>query len=100
MWAKHYSPAPASIPVPLKIDANSPWEYWQHYNNVVLVQVWPFEEIMSQDLMDPFLFGDANNVVNLSNLWGKFISSGPNEKEMLTRQQLVRQDVQGVHHQS
>jgi hypothetical protein len=73
-----------SIPVPLEIDANSIDEYHQCHDNVVSVQVWPFEKIIHEYLMNPFLFGNPNNLVNASNPWGKYISSDPDgDKEML-----------------
>ena len=70
--------------VPLEIDANSVDNYRRCHDDVVSVQVWPFEEIMSKYLMDPFLFGEKNNLVSPSNPWGKYISTDQNNKEMLT----------------
>jgi hypothetical protein len=56
-----------SVPVPLEIDSNSVSDYRWSRDNVVSVQVWPFEEIMCEYLMDPFLFGEKDNLVSQSN---------------------------------
>jgi hypothetical protein len=50
----------------------------------VTVQAWPFEQMMQDYLLDPFLFGNKYNLVNSDNLWGKYISSDrTNDKEVL-----------------
>jgi hypothetical protein len=38
---------------------------------------------MQEYLLDPFLFDNQSNLVNASNPWGKYISSNPDDKEML-----------------
>jgi hypothetical protein len=54
-------------------------------NNQSLYKPDPLKCLMMQDhLLDPFLFGNKNNLVNGDNPWGKYISSNPNnEKEVL-----------------
>jgi hypothetical protein len=69
--------------VSLKIDANGIDEYHQHQEDVVTVQVWLFTQIMQEDLLDPFLFGNQSKLVNSGNPWGKYISSDLDDKEML-----------------
>jgi hypothetical protein len=73
------------VPVSLKIDANSVDEYHQCQEDVVTVQVWPFKQIMQEYLLDPFLFGNQSNLVNAANPGRKYISSNPDDKEMLAR---------------
>jgi hypothetical protein len=48
------------------------------------VQAWPFEQMMQDYLLDPFLFGNKYYLVNGDNPWGKYVSSDPNnDKEVL-----------------
>jgi hypothetical protein len=83
MADKHSVPSPDSAPVTLEIKANGIDDYHQCQDNVVTVQVWLFKQIMQEYLLDPFLFGNESNLVNAGNPWGKFISSDPDDKEML-----------------
>jgi hypothetical protein len=92
------------VPVTLKINANGIddyhqhqigiHDYHQHQNNVVTIQVWPFEQIMQEYLLDPFLFGNESNLVNAGNPWGKYISSDPDDKEMLAS--YIRKAIYGI----
>jgi hypothetical protein len=83
MADKHSVPPPDSMPVSLKIDANGIDKYCYCQEDVVTVQVWPFKQIMQEYLLDPFLFGNQSNLVNPGNPWEKYISSNPDDKEML-----------------
>jgi hypothetical protein len=72
------------MPDTLEIDANCIDDYCQHQEDVVTVKVWPFEQIIQEYyLLDPFLFGNESNLVSTGNPWGKYISSDPDDKEML-----------------
>jgi hypothetical protein len=44
---------------------------------------WDFEKMCQSYLLDPFLFGNPNNLVNSQNLFGKYIPVEPSDKEVL-----------------
>ena len=67
MADKHSVPPPDSVPVTLEINANGINDYRRCQDDVVTIQVWPFEQIMQEYLLDPFLFGNESNLVNAGN---------------------------------
>jgi hypothetical protein len=85
MQQKHNVPAPVPIPVVLENGTNEGTpEYHHRRKESVTVQAWPFEQMMQDHLLDHFLFGNKDNLVNGNNLLGKYVSSDPNnEKEVL-----------------
>jgi hypothetical protein len=85
MQQKHNVPAPVPIPVVLENGTEGTPEYHRQCEESVSVQAWPFEPMMQDHLLDPFLFGNKYNLVNGDNPWGKYVSSDPNnDKEVLT----------------
>jgi hypothetical protein len=58
-------------------------DYSRHSGNSVWVQTWDFEKMCQSYLLDPFLFGNPNNLVNSQNPFGKYIPVGPSDKEVL-----------------
>jgi hypothetical protein len=84
MQQKHNVPAPVPIPVVLENGTEGRPEYHRRREESVTVQAWPFEQMMQDNLLDPFLFGNKDNLVNGDNPWGKYVSSDPNNnKEVL-----------------
>jgi hypothetical protein len=84
MQQKHNVPAPVPIPVVLENGTEVRPEYYRPRKESVTVQAWPFEQMMQDHLLDPFLFGNKDNLVNGDNPWGKYVSSDPNnDKEVL-----------------
>jgi hypothetical protein len=84
MQQKHNIPAPVPIPVVLENGTESRPEHRRRREESVTVQAWPFEQMMQDHLLDPFLFGNKDNLVNDDNPWGKYVSSDPNNnKEVL-----------------
>jgi hypothetical protein len=82
---KHNIPAPVPIPVVLENGTEGRPEYRHRRKESVTVQAWPFEQMMQDHLLDSFLFGNKDNLVNSDNPWGKYVSSDPNnDKEVLT----------------
>jgi hypothetical protein len=63
--------------------SNEEGDYSRHSGNSVSVQTWDFEKMCQSYLLDPFLFGDPNNLVNSQNLFGKYVLVGPSDKEVL-----------------
>jgi hypothetical protein len=59
-------------------------QYHRQHEDSVTVQACPYEQMMQDYLLDPFLFGDKYNLVNGDNSWGKYVSSDTtNDKEVL-----------------
>jgi hypothetical protein len=59
-------------------------QYHRRHKDSVTVQAWPFEQMMQDYLLDPFLFSNKYNLVNGDNPWGKYVSSNlTNDKEVL-----------------
>jgi hypothetical protein len=84
MQQKHNIPAPVIIPVVLGNGTKGRPEYHRRCKESVTVQAWPFEQMMQDYLLDPFLFGNKYNLVNGDNPWGKYVSSDPNnDKEVI-----------------
>jgi hypothetical protein len=84
MQQKHNIPAPVPIPVVLENGTEGRPEYCRRHEESVTVQAWPFEQMMQDHLLDPFLFGNKDNLVNGDNPCGKYVSSDPNnDKEVL-----------------
>jgi hypothetical protein len=84
MQQKHNVPAPVPIPVVLENGTKGRPEYRCRREESVTVQAWLFEQMMQDHLLDPFLFGNKDNLVNGDNPWGKYVSSDPNnDKEVL-----------------
>jgi hypothetical protein len=85
MQQKHNVPPPVPIPVVLENRTKGMPQNHRQREESVMVQAWPFEQMMQDHLLDPFLFGNKDNLVNGNNPWGKYISSNPNNnKEVLT----------------
>jgi hypothetical protein len=84
MQQKHNVPAPVPIPVVLENGTEGRPDYRRRREESVTVQAWPFEQMMQDHLLDPFLFGNKDNLVIGDNPWGKYVSSNPNnDKEVL-----------------
>jgi hypothetical protein len=84
MQQQHDVPPPVPIPVVLENGTEGMPQYRHRREDSVTIQAWPFEQMMQDYLLDPFLFGNKYNLVNGDNLWGKYISSDPtNDKEVL-----------------
>jgi hypothetical protein len=84
MQQKHNVPAPVPKPVVLENGTEGRPKYRCQCKESVTVQAWPFEQMMQDHLLDPFLFGNKDNLVNSDNPWGKYVSSDPNNnKEVL-----------------
>jgi hypothetical protein len=81
---QHNVPPPVPIPVVLENGTEGTPQYRCQREDSVTVQAWPFEQMMQDYLLDPFLFRNKYNLVNGDNHWGKYISSNPtNDKEVL-----------------
>jgi hypothetical protein len=84
MQKKHNVPPPVPIPVVFENGTEGTPQYHHRCNEPVTVQAWPFEQMMQDHLLDPFMFGNKDNLVNGDNPWGKYVSSDPNnDKEVL-----------------
>jgi hypothetical protein len=84
MQQQNNVPPPVPIPVVLENGTKGMPQYHRRREDSVTVQAWPFEQMMQDYLLDPFLFGNKYNLVNDDNPWGKYISSDPtNDKEVL-----------------
>jgi hypothetical protein len=84
MQQKHNVPPQVPIPVVLENGTKSTLQYHHQCKESVTVHAWPFEQMMQDHLLDPFLFGNKDNLVNGNNPWGKYVSSDPkNDKEVL-----------------
>ena len=83
MSEKHPVPPPDSVPVALEIDPGGDDGNLRRRTDVVKVQTWSFEKLIQDYLLDPILFGNKDNLVNADNPWGKYVPSGPNDKEVL-----------------
>jgi hypothetical protein len=84
MQQKHNVPPPVLIPVVLENGTEGTPQYRRRREDSVTVQAWPFEQMMQDYLLDPFLFGNKYNLVTSDNPWGKYVSSNPtNDKEVL-----------------
>jgi hypothetical protein len=55
------------IPVVLENGTEGRPEYRRRCQESVTVQAWPFEQMMQDHLLDPFLFGNKDNLVNGDN---------------------------------
>jgi hypothetical protein len=98
MQQMHNVPAPVPIPVVLENGTKGTSQYHHRRKESVTVQAWPFELMMQDHLLDPFLFGNKDNLVDGENPWRKYVSSNPNnDKEKLTSYLLVQQDLRQVH---
>jgi hypothetical protein len=84
MQQKHNVPPPVLIPVLLENGTEGMPQYCCQHKDSVILQAWPFEQMMQDYLLDPFLFDNKYNLVNGDNPWGKYVSSNPaNDKEVL-----------------
>jgi hypothetical protein len=84
MQQKHNVPAPVPIPVVLENGTKGRPEYHRQRKESVTVQAWPFEQMMQDHLLDPFLSRNKDNLANGDNPWGKYVSSDlNNDKEVL-----------------
>jgi hypothetical protein len=84
MQQKHNVPPPVPIPVLLENGTKGTPQYCHRREDSVTIQAWPFEQMMQDYLLDPFLFGNKYNLVNGDNPWEKYVSSDPtNDKEVL-----------------
>jgi hypothetical protein len=73
MQQKHNVPPPVPIPVVLENGTEGTPEYRRRREDSVTVQAWPFEQMMQEYLLDPFLFGNKYNLVNGDNPWRKYV---------------------------
>ncbi len=84
MQQKHNVPSPVPIPVVLENGTKGMPQYHRRRKESVTEQEWTSEQRMQDHLLDPFLFGNKDNLVNGDNPWGKYLSSDPNnDKEVL-----------------
>jgi len=83
MSEKHPVAPPDSVPVALEIDPDGEDGNRRRRTDVVTVQTWSFEKLLQDYLLDPFLFGNTDNLVNADNPWGKYVPSDPNDKEVM-----------------
>ena len=85
MAEKHHVPPLECIQVPLENGTKEEGVdgYHQCPGDVVTIQAWSFEQMIQEYLLNIFLFGNTNNLVNADNPWGKYIPTDPNDKEML-----------------
>jgi hypothetical protein len=77
MKQKHKIPPPVPIPVVLENSSKGTPKYCHQCKDLVTIQTWPFEQMMQDYLLDPFLFGNKDNLVNANNPWGKYVLSDP-----------------------
>jgi hypothetical protein len=63
MQQKHNIPAPVPIPVVLENGTKGRPEYRRQRKESLTVQAWPFEQMMQDHLLDPFLFGNKESTV-------------------------------------
>jgi hypothetical protein len=76
MQQKHNIPAPVPIPVVLENGPEGTPKYCHQCEESVTIQAWPFEQMMQDHLLDPFMFGNNDNLVKIE-------SSDPNnDKEV------------------
>jgi hypothetical protein len=64
------------VPVSLEIDANGIDKYCQCQEDVVTVQVWPFEQIMQEYLLDPFCLA-------IKATWSMLVIPGENTSPLI-----------------
>jgi hypothetical protein len=76
-------PEPTPVQVVLEHGSNEKGEYSRRSGDSVSVKTWDFEKMCQSYLLDPFLFGDRNNLVNSQNPFGKYLPVGPSDKEVL-----------------
>jgi hypothetical protein len=67
MQQKHNIPAPVPIPVALENGTKGRPKYRRRHEESVTAQAWPFEQMMQDHLLDPFLFGIKDYLVNGNN---------------------------------
>jgi hypothetical protein len=63
-------PEPTPVQVVLEHGSDKDGDYNRRPGNSVLVQTWDFEKMCQSYLLDPFLFGNPNNLVNSQNPFG------------------------------
>jgi hypothetical protein len=76
-------PETTAVQVVLEHGSNEEGEYSRHSGDNVSIQTWDFEKMCQSYLLDPFLFGNQNNLVNSQNPFGKYLPVGPSDKETL-----------------
>jgi hypothetical protein len=76
-------PEPTPVQVVLEHGSDEEGDYSRCSGNSVVVQTWDFEKMCQSYLLDPFLFGNRNNLVNSKNPFGKYLPVGPSDKEVL-----------------
>ena len=76
-------PEPTPVQVVLEHGSDEEGDYRRRWGDSVSVQTWDFEKMCQTYLLDPFLFGDPNNLVNSQNPFGKYVPVGPSDKEVL-----------------
>jgi hypothetical protein len=77
-------PVPEPTPVQVAVEHGSDEEdYSRPSGYSVSVQTWDFEKMCQSYLLDPFLFGNLNNLVNSQNPFEKYVLVGLSDKEVL-----------------
>jgi hypothetical protein len=76
-------PEPTPVQVVLEHGYDEEGEYSRRSGDSVSVQTWDFEKMCQSYLLNPFLFGNRNNLVNSQNLFGKYLPVGPSDMEVL-----------------
>jgi hypothetical protein len=61
MQQKYNVPPPVPIPVVLENGTEGTPQYCRRCEDSVTIQAWPFEQMMQDCLLDPFLFGTKYN---------------------------------------
>jgi hypothetical protein len=76
-------PEPTPVQVVLEYGLDKDGDYNRRPGDSISVQTWDIEKMCQSYLLNPFLFGDPNNLVNSQNPFGKYIPVGPSDKEVL-----------------
>jgi len=65
-------PKPEPVVVPLEHDGEEGDEHRRRPGDTVSAQRWDFQSVVQDLLLDPFIFGDTNNLVNKANPYDKY----------------------------
>jgi len=76
-------PKPETSYVALENGTEGQENYRRRQGDTVRVERWDFEEMAREYLLNPFLFGPSENLVNKSNPFGKYEPQGPEDRELL-----------------
>lgn len=58
--------------------------YRRSHFDTIIVPRWSFEDCLRSFLLDPFLFGNVDNLVNKDRPFKKYVSRNPNDTELLS----------------